>query len=208
MFIISLILGNIIYNKKSTNLIRILFMIASIIFLIFDAIEINGIDLKIIILELLLVIIDLNVISKNIKNYKFKREVNMNKKFKIASILMIIHGAVMEAGTSIFMMPLVLKLGTSNVKQYVFAIDFFKDNIILMMAMGIIFGITRVIGAIGVLKNRMWGFVLAMINCIVTMIVMLFMIPSGIADGIFACSAMILLLMGYYDKKEIKHSIE
>lgn len=208
MFIISLILGNIIYNKKSTNLFRILFLIASIIFLIFDTIEINGIDLKIIILELLLVIIGLNVISKNIKNYNLKERSNMNKKFKIASILMIIHGAVMEVGTSIFMMPLVLKLGTSNVKQYVFAIDFFKDNIILMMAMGIIFGITRVIGAIGVLKNRMWGFVLAMINCIVTMIVMLFMIPSGIADGIFACSAMILLLMGYYDKKEIKHSIE
>lgn len=129
----------------------------------------------------------------------------MNKKFKIASILMIIHGAIMEAATGIFMMPLVLKLGENgSIKQHVFAIDFFRDNIVLMMAMGIIFGVTRVIGAIGVLKNRMWGFILAMINCIVTMIVMLFMIPSGIADGIFACTAMILLLMGYYDKKEIK----
>ena len=129
----------------------------------------------------------------------------MNKKFKIAAVLMIIHGAIMETATGIFMMPLVLKLGANgNVKQYVFAIDFFRDNIVLMMAMGVIFGITRVIGAIGVLKNRMWGFVLAMINCIVTMIVMLFMIPSGIADGIFACTAMILLLIGYYDKKEIK----
>lgn len=129
----------------------------------------------------------------------------MNKKFKIASILMIIHGGIMEAGTGIFMMPLVLKLGENgNIKQHVFAIDFFRDNIVLMMAMGVIFGVTRVIGAIGVLKNRMWGFILAMINCIVTMMVMLFMIPSGIADGIFACTAMILLLMGYYDKKEIK----
>ena len=129
----------------------------------------------------------------------------MNKKFKIASILMIIHGAIMEAGTGIFMMPLVLKLGASgNIKQHIFAIDFFRDNIVLMMAMGVIFGVTRVIGAIGVLKNRMWGFALAMINCIVTMIVMLFMIPSGIADGLFACTAMILLLMGYYDKREIK----
>lgn len=129
----------------------------------------------------------------------------MNKKFKLASILMIIHGAIMEAGTGIFMMPLVLKLcANGNIKQHIFAIDFFRDNIVLMMAMGVIFGVTRVIGAIGVLKNRMWGFVLAMINCIVTMIVMLFMIPSGIADGIFACTAMILLLMGYYDKKKIK----
>ncbi len=129
----------------------------------------------------------------------------MNKKFKIASILMIIHGAIMEAGTGIFMMPLVLKLGANgNIKQHVFAIDFFRDNIVLMMAMGVIFGVIRVIGAVGVLKNRMWGFILAMINCIVTMTVMLFMIPSGIADGILACTAMVLLLVGYYDKKEIK----
>lgn len=128
----------------------------------------------------------------------------MNKKFKIAAILMIIHGAFMEAGTSLFMMPLVSKFGVdSSIREKVFAVDFFKDNIVLMMAMGFIFGIVRVIGAIGVLKNRMWGFVLAVINCIVTMIVMFFMIPSGIADGILACSALILLLMGYYGKKEI-----
>lgn len=128
----------------------------------------------------------------------------MNNKFKTASILMIIHGAVMEAGTGIFMAPLAAKSGLNEqVTQYVFAIDFFRDNISYMMAMGVIFGIVRVIGAIGVLRNRMWGFVLAMINCIVTMIVMLFMIPAGIADGLLACAAMILLLIGYYDKKEI-----
>lgn len=110
----------------------------------------------------------------------------------------------MEAGTSLFMMPLVSKFGVdSSIREKVFAVDFFRDNIVLMMAMGFIFGIVRVIGAIGVLKNRMWGFVLAVINCIVTMIVMFFMIPSGIADGILACSALILLLMGYYGKKEI-----
>lgn len=129
----------------------------------------------------------------------------MNKKFKLAATLMIIHGAVMEAGTGICMMPLVLKLGeNSNIKQYIFSIDFFQDNIILMMAMGIIFGVTRVIGAIGVLKNRMWGLALSIINCVITMAVMIFMIPVGIIDGILACSALILLLVGYYGKKEIR----
>lgn len=129
----------------------------------------------------------------------------MNYKFKTAAILMLIHGAVMEAGTGIFMAPLAIKSGLNKqVTQYVFAIDFFRDNISYMMAMGVIFGVIRIIGAIGVLKNRMWGFILAMINCIVTMIVMLFMIPAGIADGIFACTAMFLLLTGYYDKKVIQ----
>lgn len=129
----------------------------------------------------------------------------MNKKFKIASILMIIHGALMEAGTGIFMIPLVMRSGIDdNIRQSIFAIDFFYNNIVLMMAMGIIFGVVRVIGAIGILKNRMWGFILAMINCIVTMMVMLFMIPTGITDGILACTAMVLLLMGYFEKRVIE----
>ena len=70
MFIGSLILENIIYGKKNTNLFRILFVLASIIFLIYDAIEINGINLKAVIPELLMVIYDLVIISKGIKKAK------------------------------------------------------------------------------------------------------------------------------------------
>ena len=72
-----------------------------------------------------------------------------------------------------------------------------------MLPMAVIFGVTRVIGAVALLKNLKWGFVLSVINCIVTMNVMLFMIPSGIADGIFACTALILLLCGYFGKEKI-----
>lgn len=70
MFIGSLILGNIIYDKKNTNLFRILFILASIILLIYDAIEINGINLIAIIPEVLMVIYDLVIISKSIKEVK------------------------------------------------------------------------------------------------------------------------------------------
>lgn len=70
MFIGSLILGNIIYDKKNTNLFRILFILASIIFLIYDAIEINGINLIAIIPEVLMVVYLLIIISKGIKEVK------------------------------------------------------------------------------------------------------------------------------------------
>lgn len=129
----------------------------------------------------------------------------MNRKFKIAAVLMLIHGALMEAATGIFMLPAVLLLGeNSDIKQYIFANDFLQANLTLVMVMGIIFGILRIIGAIGVLKNRFWGFTLAFINCIITMILMMFMIPTGIMDGIFACTALVLLLMGYFGNREIK----
>lgn len=128
----------------------------------------------------------------------------INKKFKIAAVLMIIHGAMMEALTGIAMFPLAIKSSMNDaVLPYIFAIDFFRENILFMLPMAVIFGVTRVIGAVALLKNLKWGFVLSVINCIVTMNVMLFMIPSGIADGIFACTALILLLCGYFGKEKI-----
>lgn len=128
----------------------------------------------------------------------------VNKKFKIAAVLMIIHGAFMEALTGLTLMPFVLKSGfNSNAIPPFFVIDFFRNNLVFMLPMAVIFGITRIFGAIGVLKNRKWGFVLSVINCVLTMNLMIFMIPSGIADGIFACSALILLLTGYYEKESI-----
>ena len=128
----------------------------------------------------------------------------INKKLKTAAILMIIHGAMIEAIPSLLMMPSIASgLGGTEMPP-IFAIDFFKDNLMLMMPMAVVFGITRVIGAMGVLKNRMWGFYLSVINCVITMNLMLFMIPAGIADGILACSALILLLIGYFGKQTIR----
>lgn len=72
----------------------------------------------------------------------------------------------------------------------------------MMIIMGTIYGIVRVIGAVGLMKNKMWGFTLSIINCIVTMLLMSFMLPMGIVDGIFACSALILMLLQYHGKKE------
>lgn len=127
------------------------------------------------------------------------------KQFKIAAILMIIHGGLMELSVSLALVPL-LVIGTdpSEASHYFsFAVPYFQDNLYLMMAMSGIFGVTRIIGAIGLLKNRMWGLALSLINCIVTMILMVFMLPAGIVDGIFACAALILMLTAYFGKRKV-----
>lgn len=49
----------------------------------------------------------------------------------------------------------------------------------------------------------MWGFVLSIINCVIPMALMIFMLPAGIMDGIFACSALLLILTQYYGDKKI-----
>lgn len=127
------------------------------------------------------------------------------KKYKIAAILMIIHGGFMELGGVFCMIPALL-IGTDkfNISQYFsFRLPYFQDNLYMMMVMGAIYGILRLTGAIGLLKNRMWGFMLSLISCIISITLMMFLLPAGIMDGILAGTALVLILLQYYGDKKI-----
>jgi len=117
---------------------------------------------------------------------------------------MIIHGGFMEIGGCLALI-FALALGSANFNvgtYFSFIVPYFQENLYLMMVIGGIFGIVRLVGAIGLFKNRMWGLALSVINCIITMALMIFMLPAGILDGIFACSALILILIQYYGTKK------
>lgn len=127
------------------------------------------------------------------------------KKYKIAAVLMIIHGGVMEIGGCFAIIPaLILGSDRFDIGQYFsFKLSYFQENLYMMIIMGAIYGAARVIGAIGLLKNKMWGLALSVINCVLTMALMMFLLPAGIMDGIFACSALILMLTQYFGDKKI-----
>ena len=127
------------------------------------------------------------------------------KKYKIAGALMIIHGGFMEVGGCLAIIPaLILGSDKFDIGQYFsFKLPYFQDNLYMMIIMGAIYGIVRVIGAVGLLKNKMWGLALSVINCIITMALMMFLLPAGIMDGIFAVSALILMLTQYFGDKKI-----
>ena len=127
------------------------------------------------------------------------------KKYKIASVLMIIHGAFMEIGGCFCLIPVfILGADKFGINEYFsFIVPYFQDNMNLMLIMGMLYGIVRVIGAIGLWKNRMWGLALSIINCVVTITLMMFMLPAGIMDGILACSALILILTQYFGDRRI-----
>ena len=127
------------------------------------------------------------------------------KKYKIASVLMMIHGAFMEIGGCFCLIPIfILGADKFNINEYIlFIVPYFQENMDLMLIMGMLYGIVRVIGAVGLWKNRMWGLVLSILNCIITMILMMFMLPAGIMDGVLACSSLILILTQYFGDKKI-----
>lgn len=85
-------------------------------------------------------------------------------------------------------------------RGFSFIVPFFDENLYLMMAMSGVFAALRITGAVGLLKNRMWGYTLSLINCAVTLILMIFMLPAGIADGVLSGGALILLLLARYGK--------
>ena len=127
------------------------------------------------------------------------------KRYKIAAWLMIIHGGFMDIGGVLCALPaLILGSGKFDIGQYFsFKLQYFQDNLYMILFMGAIFGVMRIIGAIGLLKNRMWGLALSVINCVVTMILMMFMLPFGIQDGLLACIALVLILTQYFGNRKI-----
>jgi uncharacterized membrane protein (DUF2068 family) len=127
------------------------------------------------------------------------------KKYKIAATLLIIHGGLFEIVGLLAIIPIIILGNTSvEITKYIsFIVPYLQDNIILMCIMSGIYGILRIISAIGLLKNRMWGFVLALINCIITMALMIFMLPAGIMDGILSCTVVVILLTEYFGKSKL-----
>ena len=126
-------------------------------------------------------------------------------RYRAAAVLMIVHGALMEFGVFVALVPL-LALGVDfdTVGQYFsFNVPFFQEHLVDMMVLSGVFGITRIIGAIGVLRNRLWGLALSVTNCVVAMMLMVFMLPAGIVDGLLACSALVLLLTAYFGTRPL-----
>ncbi len=129
------------------------------------------------------------------------------KKYRVAAILMIIHGGFMELGGAFAMIPALL-MGTDQYdigKYFSFKLPYFQENLHMMMVAGVLYGILRLVGAIGLLKNRMWGLALSLINCVITIALMMFLLPAGILDGILAGSALILMLLQYFGDRGINN---
>ena len=127
------------------------------------------------------------------------------RKYRIASFLMIVHGGFMELGGAVcFICAMLLGQDKFDIGKYFsFKLPYFEENLYMMIFLGAIYGTARMIGAVGLLKNRLWGVVLSVINCTVTIILMMFLLPSGLIDGLLAYSALILILTQYFGEKEI-----
>ena len=122
-----------------------------------------------------------------------------------AAILLLVQGVVME-GLVVLALPVLLAAGVDQqdvtTRAEIFALDYLQEHLFLMMVMSGIFAALRIIGAIGLLRNRLWGLALSIVNCAVTLVLMVFMLPAGIADGVLSGGALVLILLGWLGRDE------
>ncbi|MCL2532009.1 MAG: hypothetical protein FWE40_07625 [Oscillospiraceae bacterium] len=117
------------------------------------------------------------------------------KKFKAAAIIIIAHG-VIEIGGLFAVLP--IWLGAEAAAWVPFAPP--APEILIG---GVIWGVLRLIGGIGLWKNRKWAFVLAAISCAIAMAAIFEVLPFGLMDAVLGGAALILMLTGYFGQKKI-----
>lgn len=99
---------------------------------------------------------------------------------------------------------LVLNLDQDDVgARFHFALPYLQDNLHLLMIMSGVFGVLRVLGGIGMLRDRLWGLALTVVMCVVTFVLMIFMLPAGIADGLLSGGAFVLIVLAWFGPRSI-----
>jgi hypothetical protein len=117
----------------------------------------------------------------------------------VAGAALIIHGLIEIA-------PLLFKsVGSSPQGQGMqkFIFEPLQNNLKVTTLVGGIFGVVRIIAALGIFLSLMWGWALGVIISIVTFVVLTLYLPWGIMDGILSGIALIGLLIGYFGGQRI-----
>ncbi|WP_241984094.1 MULTISPECIES: hypothetical protein [Cryobacterium] len=121
--------------------------------------------------------------------------------YRWAAGLLLVQGVLMEGLVFIGVLVLLaLRIPQTTIVENadVFALLYLQENLYLMMAMSGIFAALRVLGAVGLLRNRLWGLALSLINCVVTLALMVFLLPAGLLDGVLSGTALVLILFARF----------
>ncbi|MDF2047719.1 hypothetical protein P2P98_16270 [Microbacterium sp. Kw_RZR3] len=126
-------------------------------------------------------------------------------RYRVAAWLVIGQAVVMEIG-ALLALPVLVLLGVGQAdvgERFHFALPYFQDNLSLLMVMSGIFGVLRLLGGIGVLCDRLWGLALTVVMCVVTLVLMIFLLPAGIADGLLSGGALVLIAFAWFGRRSI-----
>lgn len=129
----------------------------------------------------------------------------MNRKLsaKIASILLILHGIIEIAGLfglnsspQVFAQTMASFGGMG--KEQIAA------NMVLVIMLGVLWGVTRLIAAVGIWSMNKWAIFLGCILSVVSLIAAISIIPAGVVDTFLGAPALILLLYTWFGNEKLE----
>ncbi|MFC7376211.1 hypothetical protein ACFQS2_04715 [Brachybacterium sp. GCM10030267] len=127
------------------------------------------------------------------------------RQLQVAAVLLLVQGVLMEASAALGLLALLaLRIPPEVITERteIFALAYLQDNLYSMMALSGVFAALRIIGGIALLRNRLWGLVLSLVNCAVTLVLTVLLLPVGIADGVLSGAALVLILRGWLGTDE------
>lgn len=122
---------------------------------------------------------------------------NKKSNFKIASVLLITHGIIEIFGFFALFAPAEY---TTQIFLSFGGMDptLISNHVGLLALFGPLWGVARIIAALGVLKKQKWAIVFGCILSSVTLITSISIIPSGIMDTLFSVPVLIFLLRAWF----------
>lgn len=133
--------------------------------------------------------------------------IKKNRWLFVGSISMLFY-SILEISDSIVVLLMTLKLVPNLYLVFEFSVPMIQQ---LLEAQPLIlapifwsFTLMRVVSAIGLFKNLLWGFYIGLISLILTMILtVLFFLPVGGFELLGCTVILIFLFIGYYGNKPI-----
>jgi len=126
-----------------------------------------------------------------------------NKLLLFSAILLILHGFIEIMGLFALFAP------AEYASQYF--VNFggmnpaaLSENVALISMFGLLWGITRIIAAVGILRRRKWAMTLGILISSITLIASISIIPAGVMDTFFAIPVLILLLNAWFGKATLE----
>jgi hypothetical protein len=124
---------------------------------------------------------------------------NRKNQTRIAAILMFLHGSMEILGLfALFAPPQFSAMTFENFggmpKSDIAA------NLGSIVILGVMWGITRIVTAFGVLKMKKWAVAAGILVSVVSLIASISIIPSGVMDTLFAAPVLLLLLAAWFEK--------
>ncbi len=121
----------------------------------------------------------------------------------IAAIILALHGLIEFAALPALFRFRAGSIPASRPGITHFVFEPLRVNLRATMAIGIIFGILRVVATVGILLNLLWGLWLGVAVSVVTLVVMTLFLPMGVVDGVLSTAALILLFIAAFGTQPI-----